>query len=237
MATLVVWGEDDHQTRAKALASTYSCTAQVVTAKPQKVKDLDTLVFWGHGTATGFCGLEPHEFVDVVTAWKKKNSNLQTVEMLTCNARHRQGVHPDSYTEKVVTLLTRKLNEVRFRALPVATTTAGTTCQFSILKWQSASSTWAYVAGTGATDNYMWAAVKKLEDFIPPRGQLIGYVQAHAALQAFRGMTANNPSAVKRKYDQAAITKYNTELADVKKESYIIAGTLSMLRWALTDIK
>jgi len=149
VGALVIWGEDDHQTRANALATTYATTAQAVSVKPKKIADLETLVFWGHGDPSAFCGLSSNDFVDLVTSWKKANSKLTTVEMLTCNARHKQGGHTDSYTEQVVTKLSRKLNEVRFKALPVATTVGGNTCQFSILKWHPASSTWAYIGATG----------------------------------------------------------------------------------------
>ncbi|MBX6363713.1 MAG: hypothetical protein IRZ00_07590 [Gemmatimonadetes bacterium] len=237
MGTLVIWGEDDHQNRAQALATTYAAPAQNVKTKPKKISGLTTLVFWGHGDPSAFCGLNSDAFVDLVTTWKKLNSGLETVEMLTCNARHRQGGHTDSFTEQVVTKLSRKLNEVRFRALPIATTPTGNTCQFSILKWHPASGTWAYIGATGADDKTMWAAATKLEDFMPPRGTHVGYVRALAAMQAFRAMTTSNPYAVKRGFDQAACDKYTREMDDVKKESYIIAGTIGMLRWALTDIK
>lgn len=236
MGALVIWGEDDHQTRASALATAYATTAQSVKVKPKKVADLDTLVFWGHGDPSAFCGLKSEAFVDLILAWKKANSKLQTVEMLTCNARHRQGGHTDSYTEQVVTKLTRKLNEVRFKALPVATATGGT-CQFSILKWHPASATWAYIAATGADDKMMFAAAAKLEDFMPPRGTNVGYARALVALQAFKGLSLTDAYAVKYKYDKARVDQYNKELAAVRQEATIIAGTAGMLRWSLTDIK
>ncbi len=237
MGSLVIWGEDDHENRAKALATSYATTAQKVTVKPKKVGGLDTLVFWGHGDPTAFCGLNSDAFVALITAWKKANSGLATVEMLTCNARHKQGGHTDSYTEQVVTKLTRKLNDIRFRALPVATTAGANTCQFSILKWHPASATWAYIGATGADDKTMWAASTKLEDFMPPRGAHVGYVRALAAMEGFTQMAVTDPYAVKRKLDKAGVDAYTKAMTDVKKESYIIAGTIGMLRWALTDIR
>ena len=237
MATLVIWGEDDHEKRAKALATAYAATAQKVNVKPGKVTGLETLVFWGHGDPTAFCSLSSNEFVEIVAAWKKSNSGLKTVEMLTCNARHKQGGHTDSYTEQVVTKLYRKLSEVSFRALPVVTTKGGNTAQFSILKWHPGSSTWAYIGATGTDDKMMWAASTKLEDFMPPRGVQAGYVRALSAMESFKLLATTDAYAVKRNFDKTAADGYTKEMDNVKKESSIIAGTLGMLRWALTDIK
>jgi hypothetical protein len=234
---LVIWGDDDHEVRAKSLATTYATTAVAVDSKPKKVKNLDTLVFWGHGVQTAFCGLTPDAFLDLVASWKKLNSNLQTVEILTCNARHQQGNHTDSYTDELLKKTTTKHSGLRFRAMPVAVTKKPEPCQFSILKFHAASSTWAYVGGTGTNDTLMWEAVIKLEDFIPPRGDKAGYVQAAAALTAFTGRTTTDAYAVKRKWKQANVDKYNTEMAAVKANCSIMVGTIGMLRWALTDIR
>ena len=143
MATLVIWGEDDHKVRAEALATSYNTTAQKVTVKPRKVADLETLVFWGHGTSTEFCELDSDKFVALIAAWKKLNSKLKTIEMLTCNIRHKQGNKTDSYTEQVVKKLTNKQDHMNFRALPVLTTDNAVVCEFSILKYHAASATWA----------------------------------------------------------------------------------------------
>jgi hypothetical protein len=108
MSALVIWGEWDHEKRARALATTYSTTAQPASTKPSKIKNLASLVFWGHGDAQHFCELTPKEFNDYVADWKKLNGTIQTVEMLTCNARHRQYGYPDSYTEQVNKLPSKK---------------------------------------------------------------------------------------------------------------------------------
>jgi hypothetical protein len=234
---LVIWGEKDHEVRAKTLATTYATTAVPVDSKPKKVKNLDTLVFWGHGVQTEFCGLTPDEFLDLVASWKKLNSNLQTIEILTCNARHKQGNHADSYTDELVKKTSTKHAGLRFRALPVAVTKKPETCEFSVLKFHAASSTWAYIGGTGTNDTNMWAASKKLEDFIPPRGDKIGYVQAASALTAFTARTTTDAYSVKRKWKQADVDKYNIELKNVRDNTSIMVGTIGMLRWALTDIK
>ncbi len=244
MGALAIWGEADHKVRAEALATTYNTTAQPISVKPTKMAGLETLVFWGHGTPQAFCELESAEFVELVAAWQKRNSGLRIIEMLTCNARHRAYGYADSYTEQVVKQLTVKLRNIKFRALPIAVTNSGTTSDWSILKWQAPSATWAYVGAptlegvsVGQADTNMHGACKVLEDFMPPRGEHVGYVRAHAALLAFKGMTLTHPYAVKRKWDKKAVDKYSEEVANVKQNCYIITGTIGMLRWSLTDIK
>ncbi|MFO7855749.1 MAG: hypothetical protein R6V44_11110 [Paracoccaceae bacterium] len=236
MTTLVIWGEDDHKARAQTLANACAAQAQAVGRKPKKVSGLDTLTFWGHGDASKFCGLDADEFVDFVSAWRKANSGLRTVEMLTCNARHRQGTYGDSYTERVATKLTTKHDGIRFRALPVATSAGGRTCEFSILKWHPGTTTWAYVAATGDKDHGMWAAVKLIEDLMPPRGGNQGYQLAFGALQKFM-LTKNHPYATKRNLDQAQVDAYNAAAKATKRESYVIAGNVGTLRWCLGDIR
>jgi hypothetical protein len=244
MSALVLWGGDDHQVRAKALATTYATTAQDVSGKPKKVSGLNTLVFWGHGDPAHFCHLTPDEFVSLVASWKKLNSGLETVEILTCNARHKNGAFTDSYTGQVVTKLTTKHSGIRFKALPVATTKKGATCEWSILKWHDASSTWAYIGAPTYTlgsssqlDSIMHDAVKLLEDFMPPRGQYVGYARAIAAMESFTGLTTTDLYATKRKWGQADVDNYNKEAKATRENTFIMAGTLSGLRWWTTDIK
>ncbi len=245
MGTFVIWGEDDHMVRAKSLATAYGTTAASVKDKPKTIGGLDKLVFWGHGDTSHFCTLTPAAFVDLVGEWRKKNPGLTTVEMLTCNARHKQ-TNTDSYTDQVVTALSRKqakmADKVKFRALPVASTASGKTCDWSILKWHPGSATWAYVAAPtrqilNHEDNDMHDAVVMLENFMKPRGTLDGYRQAFAAFSAFKGMTLQHPFAVKYKYDQAKVDAFNKKYKEVKDDAYIIAGTLGLLRWLLVDIK
>lgn len=245
MGTYVIWGEDDHMVRAKSLATAYGTTAGSVKDKPKAIAGLDKLVFWGHGDTARFCGLTPTEFVDLVGEWRKKNKSLATVEMLTCNARHKQ-TNTDSYTDQVVTALSRKQSKaadmVKFRALPVATTKSGKTCHWSILKWHPASATWAYVAAPtrpvlNHEDNDMHHAVVMLENFMTPRGTSVGYREAFAAYSALQAMTLAHPYALKYKFDQAKVDEFNRKMNEVKNDAFIMAGTLGLLRWLLVDIK
>ena len=245
MSTFVIWGEDDHEVRAKSMAAAYSTTAASVKDKPKTIAGLDKLVFWGHGDTSKFCSLKPVDFVALEGEWRKKNPGLTTVEMLTCNARHKQ-TNTDSYTDQVVMALSRKpakaADKVKFRALPVASTHSGKTCDWSILKWHPRSATWAYVAApTRAVqnheDNDMHDAVVMLENFMLPRGTVEGYRLAFAAFSAFKGMTLTNPYAIKRKFDQVKVDEFNRKLKEVKEDAFIMAGTIGLLRWLLVDIK
>lgn len=245
MSTFVIWGEDDHEVRAKSLAAAYSTTAASVKTKPKKIAGLDKLVFWGHGDTGKFCTLKAADFVALVGEWRKLNSGLTTVEMLTCNARHKQ-TNTDSYTDQVVTALSRKqaknADKVKFRALPVAVTKSGKTCDWSILKWHPRSATWAYVAAPSRPslnheDNDMHDAVVMLENFMVPRGTNEGYRLAFAAFTAFKAMTLTSAYAVKKNFDQTKVDEFNRKLKEVKDDAFIFAGTIGLLRWLLVDIK
>lgn len=237
MDTLVLWGSDDHKNRADALATQYNTTAEKVTSKPRKVNDLESLVFWGHGDPKHFCGLDSSGFVDLVNSWRKKNSKLHSIEMLTCNARHKQSIYTDSFTEQVKRKLTSKLSKLKFKALPVAVTPEAETCDWSILKWHPASATWAYFGGPGVSDTtYMFKAVAKVEDMMPPRGTRVGYARAVAAYHTFR-LTTNHLYATKRKLTQTEVDEYNQLLDVARKHTFVMAGTLSSLRWYLKEIK
>ena len=199
-----------------------------------KITGLETLVFWGHGVPSAFCSLEWTHLSNVAT-WKKQNSGFALLKCsrATAGIRGRASI----LHQKVVKNAATKRNTPiqNSNALPIAETKSGKTSDYSILKWHPGSATWAYVGAPGEDKN-MFAACFKLEDFMPPRGDQVGYVRALAALQAFKSMTATHPFAVKYKYGQDRVDKYNLELASVKNNAYIIAGTIGMLRWCLTEI-
>jgi hypothetical protein len=244
MTALVIWGGDDHRVRAEALATAYATTAQNVTKKPSKVSHLKNLVFWGHGDAKDFCHLSADAFVALVTTWKKLNSGLESVEILTCNARHKCGGFTDSYTGQVVTKLTAKLADIQFKALPIATTKKGDTCNYSILKWHPGSASWAYIGaptytlGSGSQmDLTMHGAAELLAELLAPRGPHIGYPRALAALVASKDLTTTDPLAIRRKWGKAEVDKYNKDKKMYLENSFIMAGTVGTLRWCLSDIK
>ena len=140
----------DHEARAKALASV-SPGSQCGSVKISGIQKpgLDTLVYWGHGDATHFCGLTAEEFVADVSAWKKWNRGLKTVEILTCNARH--STTDLSFTSRVKPLLKKKYSDITFKAMPMGMGTYGAHT-WSILTVHVPSKTWYYVTGGGAKD-------------------------------------------------------------------------------------
>lgn len=246
MTTRIIWGEMDHEKRARELATAYATTAHSASDTPVKVSGLQKLIFWGHGDTHKFCDLRAPDFVRLVSEWKAKNDTLSTVEMLTCNARHRQR-GSDSFTEQVVTELSRKqnkkANKVNFRALPVATTKSGKTCDWSILKWHPGSSTWAYVAAAdvpgniGRADSLMHAAVSALEDFKTPRGTNGCYRTAFAAFHRFDPRSTPAPVAKKYNWSSEKAEAYQQKLIEVKENASVMAGTIGLLRWMLVDIR
>ena len=237
MSMIVLWAETDHKVRAELLATTYNTTAyNITTTNPVSVPSVDTLTFWGHGTAHGFCDMDEDEFLETVAAWKKVNKKITTVEMISCNLRHRQGTSPDSFTGKVINKIKRKHADIRFKALPVATSEMGVTCENSILKWQPSSQTWAYCATPGKNDAYMWAVCKMLEDRMPPRGTYDGYVRAYNQLLA-----EEFPYKNKFGKDQYGSLKMETcprkHILCVANNSHVLTGSIGTLRWSLVDIK
>ncbi len=245
MSTFVIWGEADHRVRATGLAQAYGTTAAGIDAPAAQIAGLDKLVFWGHGTATHFCGKTPEQFVKTIKTWRTINKGLKTVEMLTCNARHSENGR-ESYTDQVVTALSRKANsradKVNFRALPVCTTPSGKTCHYSILKWHPGSQTWAYIAAPKKDeinhwDNHMHDGVVKLEDFMVPRGAATDYPKAHAAFKASNGKLLTDPYAVRHNWNTDDFDTYNKDFKRIRDDTFIATGNLGLLRWFLTDIK
>lgn len=242
MTELVIWagdsyGKPDHKERAEQLATTYATTAVSVTQPPKKVASLTSIVFWGHGDIKKFCNLTPDEFVALIYAWRKLNPGLNTVEMMTCNARHKQGGTTDSYTDQVLSKLNAKKSGIRLRGFPLLTTPTGNTCQFSILKWHPSTATWAYVGCSGLNDAVMQDACWFLQVLMPPKGTAVGYSRAHAAMKDLTALTVNNAMAVTLKYDQKQVDAFNAKLDRVRKDATVMSGNLSTLRWWVTDIR
>lgn len=245
MTTRVFWGENDHRVRATALATAYAATAGAISDNVAQVPGLTKMVLWGHGTAGEFCRMRPEALVAKIRSWQVVNPTLETVEMITCNIRHAEtGRH--SYTDKVVTELSRKpnkaLKQIKFRALPICTTPDGQTCGYSILKWHPASSTWAYVAAPvkdvlNHWDNHMHDGVVKLEDFMAPRGAATNYPAAFAAYKKSEGKHLGDPYATRRNWNTQDYNDYNLKFKAVKASTFVAAGTLGTLRWFLVDLK
>jgi hypothetical protein len=237
MSNVILWTDTDHKNRAELLAQT--CNTRAIDFKataPMALQGVDTLTFWGHGFADSFCTLGVDEFVELVSAWIKLNKAIQTVEMISCNLRHRQGSHPDSFTTKLVTRLKKKHAKVAFKALPVAKTRLGVTCEFSILQWHPRSSTWAYCAAPGRDDKYMFGVCMVLQDHMPPRGAHDGFFRAYNSvlgtgfLQSHKiGKDANGSTKIE--------TCRANDMLCIANNAYVLAGAIGSLRWHLVDIR
>ena len=95
--------------------------------------------------------------VKVIAAWKKLNSQLNTVELITCNARHFTG-STDSFANQLKKGLHSGLlsstRSITVKALPVTVT--GSQNAFSILLADTNTKSWCYVTGPGTDDKIMF---------------------------------------------------------------------------------
>lgn len=235
---IVLWADNDHKNRAELLAKTYGdAVFNFLSTKPRKIDGADTLTFWGHGDANHFCHSTSETFMKVVSGWISANKGVNCVELISCNLRHRQGTYSDSFTMQLVSKMKRRHAKITFKALPVALTRMGVTCENSILKWQPASQTWAYVATPGKDDRYMWAICIMLEDRMPPRGIFSGYVNSHNSLA--RGDYMENHKFGKNQHG-AIITSDDCSPKHalcLSNNAFVMTGTIGTLRSALVDIR
>lgn len=150
----------DHMTRAVALTSVVPLARHglVNTTPPIAIPGLHTLTFWGHGDPGRFCDHSPSELVKLIGKWKKLNSKLKTVELITCNARHcTQG---DPLASKIKSGLRMGFLHgtagIKVKALPVTVT--GKRNAFSILLAEPNYKSWAYITAPGTNDGPMMEA-------------------------------------------------------------------------------
>lgn len=142
----------DHEARARALAAVIpgsNCSPVKITTGIQK-PGLDTLIYWGHGAAMGVCGLTPQEFAQDVVAWKRWNSGIKTVEVITCDARH-VGLCDLSFIETVRPLIRKKYKDIVIKALPMGMGSSSAHT-FSTLLAHSPTGTWCYITAGGAQE-------------------------------------------------------------------------------------
>ena len=171
----IFYGDNGHKERAEALAAITPGSAVAKADAPAldtNAAKLHTLIFWGHGDAHGFCGMNATAFAAKVKEWVKKNPLVKTVEIITCNSRHGtetskkvNGV-PEvswvkSFTDQCKPLL--KAMGLEVKSLPMGIGATGA-CTWSVLKWSATTKTWMYVTAGGATDADMWVGVLKVED-------------------------------------------------------------------------
>ena len=143
--------------------------------KARKIMNLKTLVFWGHGDQFGFCGMKPDKAIEVIKDWKKHNSGLKTVELITCNARHCTS--GDAFANSVRHGLHRGFmnsgRDITVKALPVAV--GGKMNAFSILLAEPNFKSWAYITAPGTDDTEMQKVNKMMSFETTADGRSVSY--------------------------------------------------------------
>ncbi len=155
----------DHADRAKALAASLAgASAQDIRTTVPRNNKVHTLIFWGHGDAWKMAGLKPNEMIDLIKAWKKKNSKLKTVEFITCNAHHSTGqMSPFAVAVKrgLGVGFRSSTRNITVKALPA--NPGGSHNAFSILLADCSTKSWCYVTGPGANDAIMQEGAKLIQ--------------------------------------------------------------------------
>ena len=148
----------DHQARAVALASVEAASVSgLIDSKPSKKAGLDTLTFWGHGDPFKFCTKTADELAKIIKEWKKENSSLKTVELITCNARHFSTGASDSFANQLKSAMRSGIlsstRDIKVKGLPVGVT--GAQNAWSILLADPNTKSWVYVSAPGMNDDEM----------------------------------------------------------------------------------
>ena len=164
----------DHAARARAMESALpEARASLVSDEPTAIRGLKTLVLWGHGTSVSLCDLGTDAMADLIQRWRKLNSSLQSIDIVTCNARHyapqgtKQVEFNDSYVNRLKVALKsrgRATRKLTMRALPITVT--GERNAWSILLAEAATKSWVYVTAPGETEDALLdaAALIQLDD-------------------------------------------------------------------------
>jgi hypothetical protein len=162
----------DHLNRAQALSAQIPGSRhRFINVVPSVVPNLDTLVFWGHGTFVSLCDLDVDQLTKLITEWKKLNSGIKNIEIITCNARHFPGGH-DSFANRLKSKLhsgfMSSTRNLVVKALP--TNVGGALNAFSILLADYATNSWCYITAPGPNDNAMMAASNLVKKEAKPFG-------------------------------------------------------------------
>lgn len=163
---MILWGKE-HQERAEALASAYHEQASAIKDLPRGDEGIGalacadkTLTVWGHGGSTDFSEMMDVEFGLLIRNWKKANPSLDTVEIVTCDARH--NADPLSgYATRVMKFVQETNEDIHIRALPV-----GIHKDDKSILWANAgTSSFCYITAPG-TETFDYAN-KRLETLDP----------------------------------------------------------------------
>jgi hypothetical protein len=247
MKKYVLWGHG-HEDRANGLAVAYATQCRDAAKSPKKISNLTHLSFWGHGIPAEFCEMTADAFVDKLNDWKKKNSGLETVDILTCNGRYTANGEK-SFTDLIRDRMRlpkySKLADIKLRGLPNSATPSGKTCNYSILSFDPTTKSWSYVATPGFFDgtssqfeSHMFGAKYFLDTLLKTPTGRQSYVQAYGQMQRMQNLTLQHPHAIFKKMDQKKLDAFNATLKATKQDAFIMVGnSVGSLAWYLQEIK
>lgn len=121
---MILWGKE-HRARAQALAKAVGESAYDLDQLPRSSEGIGalsctdaTLTIWGHGGPESFCDLIDIECAVLIKNWKKANSELKTVEFVTCDAQH--NIQPMvGYARRVAAAVQDTYSDIVCKAMPI----------------------------------------------------------------------------------------------------------------------
>lgn len=168
-------GHGSHGPRTQALVTVTprSRCGDIATTTACAIPGLHTLAFWGHGDRYRLCGKNVNELFSVIKAWKSLNSDLKTIEIITCNARHAVGGDPFASRLKAKFGFLSGTRGMVVKALPVTVT--GSANAWSILLAETIHNSWCYITAPGATDALLMQASSLIQFQRNANGGLVSY--------------------------------------------------------------
>jgi len=168
-------GHGSHGPRAQALANVTpgSRCGDIATTRATQIPGLQTLAFWGHGDSYRLCGKTPRELHELIKDWKKLNPGLNTVELITCNARHSTVGDPYANQLKSGIGFRSSLRGMKIKALP--TTVTGRRNAWSILLAETSFNSWVYITAPGMDDSLLMQAKTLIDFTTTPSGGSVSF--------------------------------------------------------------
>ena len=191
--------QSGHDQRAQALSlfTNPSLCKNIDLISPRKIWGLVTLTFWGHGDAMRFCGYDVKSFVQLLRRWKKKNSTLKTIELISCNLRHCSSASSLSFFEqlKLNSRFSRSVSSLQIKSLPMSL--LGPNKVWSILLAEVNFTSWCYITAPGNDDKLLMEVVNQLcftesaSGIVSYKGSLIERAEQVVRRHQARGWTLN----------------------------------------------
>lgn len=230
--------EKDHENRAIALQAsiggTIACIDRVDAKNAPTLAGVDRLIFWGHGTSSGFCRKNAVQFTALARALLKKNSGITMLDLFTCNISHK-GWQGTPFIKTVISGLGFWDKNVTFKGVTIRVPKAmtapnGKDCDFSILLWCPTTQTWAYVAAVAndEADKNMWAAANMVKS-MKLQGGADTFPRAVDQVKALREFRRDGAFAkrISPKNDNTILTDYEDKFDRTKAYADFIGGALN----------